>query len=360
MERTLNLIREQLSNTFIDLLKSKVSVLYLVGGAIRDAYFGKPLKDFDFVVSVNDLGIVKRTLTDCKITNFSLNEGPFSLLRAVKDDCTFDFAILSGLLEEDMDKRDFTINSLYYDVKKDRIIFKPEFVKDLQDRVLRVVNSNSIINDPVRALRGIRLATYLSLYVEQGTNNEINRGITLLRNVPGERAREETKKILHSSFSDLLDVFESVFEKNLLDILPRVMLLDEMDMLDKEVNKDISFKDICKLSILSLHFKFFMTGFVGRERKYVHEILNLKVGNNFGSLFDAFFKHIREIRIPLCTIVISFEPESILKSYSLFEKWSRIKIDGRKIKGKVMTGREVGEKKKELLMAECKRIYDEV
>jgi len=360
MERALNLIKETLSKTFINLLKSRVSSLYLVGGALRDAYFGMPLRDFDFVVRATDFGLIEDFLKDQKISYFSLNEGQFALFRAIVNDFTFDFMILSDTVTEDINKRDFTMNSLYYDLKLDEQLFKEEFLGDLKNRILKVVNSNSIRYDPVRALRGIRLVIDLSLSIEASTKRFISEGVLLLENVTKERVREEVKKVLHSDFRKLLVVLEDLFGKDLSVVLPKVELLDKMAMLGKEINKDISFKDLCKVSILSKYFPFFLTGFTGREKKYIEEITNMEIENNFDSLFNAYINHIREIRIPLCAIVISFDSEDAFKVYNLFDKWSMVKINIDEIKESAFTGKEVGKRKEELLKVECRKIYDEI
>jgi len=360
MERALNLIKETLSTTFVNLLIPRVSSFCLVGGALRDAYFGVPLKDFDFVVREIDFKIIKNFLKAQKISHFFLNEEQFALLRANANNSTFDFMVLSGSIEEDINKRDFTINSLYYDLRLDQRFFKEEFLHDLQNRVLKVVNSNSIVFDPVRSLRGIRLASDLSLSVENNTKRLISGGVLLLENVTKERVREEVKKILHSDFRKLILVLKDLFGEDLNEVLPRIKLLDRMAMLEKEVNKDISFKELCKASLLSKYFTFFLMGFTGREKKYIDEITDLEIENNFDSMFGAFIKYMREIRIPLCAIVISFCLEDVLKTYSLFDEWSRIKIDGYKIREGALTGKEIGRKKEDLLKDKCREIYDEI
>ena len=360
MERALNLIKETLSKTFINLLKTEVSNLYLVGGALRDAYYGIPLKDFDFVVSKSDLEGIRDFLKERKISHFSLNEERFLLLRANSNNFTFDFMILDDSIEKDANKRDFTMNALYYDVKSDKSILKGKFLNDLKNRVLNVVNDDSIKLDPIRSLRGIRLACDLSLSIETSTKKFICEGVSLLKNVSKERVREEVKKILHSDFKELVEILKSLFGQDLTGFLPQFNLIEKMDLLDKEVNKDVSFKDLCKISVLVKYFNFFLTGFTGREMQYIEKMVNLKIENNFDSLFEAFFNNTREIRIPLCAIATSFDLRDVLKAFSLFDKWSKIKIDTNAIKKSGLNKREFGEKKKKLLKIECKKVYEEI
>lgn len=360
MERALNLIKEILSNTFISLLKKDVSIMYLVGGALRDAYYGIPLKDFDFVVSNEDLEVVTDFLEDRKIHYFNLNKGQFLLLRATSNNFTFDFMRLDDSIENDENKRDFTINALYYDIKADKSIFKDKFIDDLEMHILRVVDDNSIKSDPIRSLRGIRLAADLALSIEPGTKQFIREGVSLLQYVPKDRVREEVKKILHTDFNALSSVFFALFGIDLADLLPRVNAIDRMELLGKEINKDVSFKDLCKLSILVKHFDFLLAGFTGKERRYIEQINSLNIENNFDSLFESFANYLREIRIPLCAVACFFNVEDALKAYDLFLRWGKIKINGNELKKNSLGSREIGDKKKELLKAYCRKIYEEI
>ena len=73
MERVKTIITDALSNTFVEALKAKRIDIYIVGGAIRDAFYGKNLKDFDFIVRENDFEKVLDFFEKSNLKYFFLN-----------------------------------------------------------------------------------------------------------------------------------------------------------------------------------------------------------------------------------------------------------------------------------------------
>ncbi len=131
-----------------------------------------------------------------------------------------DFAQMRGnTIEEDLYKRDFTINAIGLDLKNPSQILDPlQGAQDLHDKVLRTCNNEAFLDDPVRILRAIRLAFQIDLKLEKKTLRQLKNAVPNLTLVSVERVRDELFRILenkhvHSSIStlDLLGVLDVIF-----------------------------------------------------------------------------------------------------------------------------------------------------
>ncbi|EMP09480.1 tRNA nucleotidyltransferase/poly(A) polymerase family protein, partial [Leptospira interrogans serovar Pyrogenes str. 200701872] len=162
---------------------------YIVGGGVRDLLLGRKPKDFDVVTNATP-NQIKKIFNNCRIigrrfkivhilfrgkvievsTFRSLPD--YRLGKAVEDQ---DYLIKRdnkfGTPQEDAARRDFTINSLYYDVRNDSIIDYVGGFEDIRNKVLRVIGDPDISfrEDPVRMLRAVKFAEILGLNIEKTT-----------------------------------------------------------------------------------------------------------------------------------------------------------------------------------------------
>ena len=174
---------------------------YLVGGFVRDLVLGKPSFDMDFVIVDKDTDTLGKELTrlfeghyfvldkDTKTTRFVLSD------EGAKN-YTFDFTSVSkGQIEEDFQRRDFTINALAIDLKKQNyIVDKFGGVNDLKERKIKAIRLENFLDDPLRFLRAFRFATLLNGEIENETLLFIKNNVSL-RNVAPERIATEIWKI---------------------------------------------------------------------------------------------------------------------------------------------------------------------
>jgi len=186
---------------------------YLVGGGVRDIYLGKIPKDFDISTSARP-GQVRRLFPRSAIIGrrFRLVEVFFrggkiiqvSTLRSLSEhDIGSPDSVLApnntfGTLEEDAQRRDLTINSLFFDISDESVIDYIGGVDDLQKRVIRLIGDpeRRLHTDPVRVLRAIRHAARSGFMIEEATWQAILHHRQELALCPPTRIRDEILKDL--------------------------------------------------------------------------------------------------------------------------------------------------------------------
>lgn len=183
--------------------------VYFVGGCVRDLLLNLQPKDFD--VATNALPEqVNKLFRNSRLIGrrFRLVHVYFS--REIIEVATFrgktqrhhaDTGMvlrdnIYGTLEEDAYRRDFTINALYYDAKKKIFIDYVGGLKDLENKVIRVLGDpvKRYHEDPVRMLRALRLAAKLNFTLDAEAIKPIASLAGLLQNVPPTRLFDETLK----------------------------------------------------------------------------------------------------------------------------------------------------------------------
>jgi poly(A) polymerase len=189
----------------IDFLTGQGAHGYLVGGFVRDALLGRDTADIDIAVDVDVLNIAPRI--------GELLQGKFILLdevnrigRVILKDWTIDVASFTGKIEDDMARRDFTIDAMAVDLNQlaadsqDASLIDPfEGRLDLDRGIIRIVANTVFKDDPVRLLRAVRLASELGFSIDRKTESEIHRSSHLISGIAGERVREELLRLLNSS-----------------------------------------------------------------------------------------------------------------------------------------------------------------
>jgi len=186
---------------------------YLVGGCVRDILQGIKPKDWDITTNAtpeqiqalfedsfyeNDYGTVgivnetdDETLKVVEVTPYR-TEGTYTDKRR-PDSVSF-----HATLEEDLKRRDFTINAIAYDESQGHLTDIFDGVKDIKDKVLRTVGEprDRFNEDALRILRAVRLATDLGFTIEAETMNAIMEKADDLSHISKERIRDEFTKMV--------------------------------------------------------------------------------------------------------------------------------------------------------------------
>lgn len=206
-----NLTRYLAENPLLEKLSVKVAELdlccWLVGGALRDGLLGRQVTDVDLVTIADPTPLAKNWAREQGGHWFWLDQGRRQsrvLMRSGEDEIYFDFAPLrAATLEQDLSLRDFTINAMVLPISSplmDQQLFDPLGGReDLKSSCLRVCSENSLKDDPLRILKGIRHSVTLKLQIESKTEAQMYDLAGLLASSAGERKRNELSRMLASN-----------------------------------------------------------------------------------------------------------------------------------------------------------------
>jgi tRNA nucleotidyltransferase/poly(A) polymerase len=188
--------------------------IYVVGGAVRDLLLGREIKDWDFTTNLipdemknlfpknsfcnNNFGtfsVIEKDGEIFEITTFRTEHG-FS------DSRHPDEVKWGKSLEEDLERRDFTVNAIALEIKTDQIKIIDPFNGqiDIKNKLIRTVGNpdERFIEDALRLMRAIRIGGQVGFEIEAKTMESIQKNAGLIQNIAGERIRDEIFKILLS------------------------------------------------------------------------------------------------------------------------------------------------------------------
>jgi poly(A) polymerase len=188
---------------------------FLVGGGVRDLYLGRTPKDFDISTNAHP-GQIRKIFRNSmtigrrfRLVQVFFRHGKIievSTLRSLSEyDIDGPETVLApnntfGSLEDDAQRRDLTINSLFYEIEHNTILDYVGGIDDLNHAIVRIVGDpdKRISRDPVRMLRAIRHAARTGFTIEPLTWKAIRTHHHELALCPPSRLRDELFKDLHS------------------------------------------------------------------------------------------------------------------------------------------------------------------
>ena len=171
---------------------------WLVGGALRDHFLRETHPDLDFAVQAGSIGLARQVADSLGAAFFVLDHERQAARVILPGSKTLDFVGLQGAsIQEDLRLRDFTINALAIDLNRpENLIDDLGGLQDLKDGRLRACSTESMLADPVRSIRGVRLAARLQFQLEPSTRSQIRAAASDLVSVSPERIRDELVKLL--------------------------------------------------------------------------------------------------------------------------------------------------------------------
>ena len=228
---------------------------FVIGGFVRDAFLGRPSKDIDIVVEGSGIALAKRVgkIVGSKVAVYS-NFGTAMLhykgvevefVGARKESYDRNSrkpVVEDGTLEEDQQRRDFTVNALALSLQREdygSLVDPFGGIRDLHNGLLRTPldPDTTYSDDPLRMIRAIRFATQLSFTIVPESFEAIKRNKERLDILSLERINEELNKILLSpkpSIGFLLLEESGLLEK----ILPQLCNLRGVETMDGKGHKD--------------------------------------------------------------------------------------------------------------------------
>lgn len=184
---------------------------YIVGGAVRDLLLQHQPKDFDLVTNATPLKI-KKIFRNSRIIGRRFRivhvfYGPtifeVTTFRSGSDEGSDD---VYGTIDEDVKRRDYSINALYYDPIKKQIIDYVNGVKDIQkQQIVPIIPLKTIFTeDPVRMLRAVKYSCSTGFKLTKKLKNKIKKQSKLLQTISASRLTEELLKIIHSGKAECI------------------------------------------------------------------------------------------------------------------------------------------------------------
>jgi tRNA nucleotidyltransferase/poly(A) polymerase len=174
----------------LDALKAHGEI-YLVGGTVRDFLLEHPSTDFDLMVPGGPEVLARELSKTAEGRIVALSEDEIRFV--VKRKLWLDIARARGKnVEEDLTRRDFTINSMAVDLRNpDELIDPHGGRKDLKKGIVRTLSETNLTDDPLRILRAFRFASQLEFKIEKKTFLWMTKNAELLDDSAKERVRYE-------------------------------------------------------------------------------------------------------------------------------------------------------------------------
>jgi poly(A) polymerase len=241
---------------------------YLVGGCVRDLLLGREPKDFDVVTNA-DPEQVRKVFRNCRLIGRRFRLAHVHFGREIIEVATFrgageaqnDKQVLNnegrllrdnvyGTIEEDVWRRDFTVNALYYNIKDFSVVDYVGGMADHKTGTLRLIGNPDMRfrEDPVRMLRAVRFAVKLGFSLHPDCEKAIHKDAGLLASIPSARLYDEALKLFLSGYA--LQTFEMLRHYGLFQVLfpatekslaiesngfPRLLLIKALENSDNRI-----------------------------------------------------------------------------------------------------------------------------
>ena len=230
---------------------------YVVGGYVRDLFLERPSNDIDVVVVGSGIQVaseLKRILGKKAHLSVFRNFGTAQVkykdtevefVGARKESYHHDSRkpiVEDGTLEDDQNRRDFTINALAVCLNKERfgeLVDPFDGVYDMEDGIIATPLDPDVTfsDDPLRMMRCVRFATQLNFQIEPETYEALSRNASRLKIISGERIADEMNKIMLSKHPS--SGFYYLKDTGLLDlIMPELCALDKVETRNGRAHKN--------------------------------------------------------------------------------------------------------------------------
>lgn len=209
---------------------------YVVGGALRDYNLDQPINDVDYVITASQEEFQKY-FPDAQMVGTSfpvyLIEGEeVALSRTERSNGNgygnFELTGVGVSIEEDLQRRDFTINAIAMNILTGEIIDPFNGLEDLKQGIIRTTYEDSFKDDPVRILRAARFASRFNFQIEFNTFNQATQHQGELEHVTKERIVLELSKVWKQA-NEPSSYFRELLRQEIIDrIIPGFSKLDQI------------------------------------------------------------------------------------------------------------------------------------
>lgn len=238
----------------IDTLTKSGFKAYIVGGIVRDSLLGKQAHDIDITTNARPFEVIKLfrdnytiALTGIKYKTVTviIDKNPMEITTfrsesGYEDGRRPDRVVYETKLENDLKRRDFTVNAMAYN-DKENLVDLFGGIDDLENKIIRTVGDpdQRFFEDRLRMLRAVRFCSQLGFTLEENTKHAIKKDAKLIKSVSVERIAQEINKTMLQSDKPSI-AFELMHETGLLKhILPDIDKMYDFDQQNPYHSKDL-------------------------------------------------------------------------------------------------------------------------
>lgn len=180
--------------------------IYLVGGSVRDCLMGKDTYDRDLIVTDEDAGIFSQKIAEFFGGKFIPLDVENHIYRVVLSDKLNYLDITNPVensMEKDIKRRDLTINAVAVDIKNCEILDLVGGLNDIKNQVLKGIEDENFIDDPLRILRVFRFYSLLGFEIDEHLLSIVTKYSYLIEKPAKERIEYELMKLFSGKYTDL-------------------------------------------------------------------------------------------------------------------------------------------------------------
>ncbi|MBQ8848330.1 MAG: HDIG domain-containing protein [Candidatus Gastranaerophilales bacterium] len=177
--------------------------VFLVGGYLRNYYINNEISNDRDLVCLDDAQKLAQEITEFLDGTFIELDSENKIYRVVLKDKINYFDISQALnnnILDDAKRRDFTINSIYYDLNKNEIFDPLNGIEDIQNKILKTCDYNNLIDDKLRLLRLYRFYSLTGFKIEDDLNDFVKNNFEKINEVAKERINYEIIQIFNSKY----------------------------------------------------------------------------------------------------------------------------------------------------------------
>ena len=213
MNKTASCILAQMQSLLIE----NDTEAFIIGGAVRNIIAGHNKTDIDIAVKGNAL-VIGQQLADQLAAHYVVLDYAHGIVRLLprgNNSWQIDIATLQGTLEQDLNRRDFSINALAIAMTDMQlaeeqltanVLDAGSGLEDLQDKTIRAVSQQIFRDDPIRLLRAVRLSSELDFVIDDQTIALMQCDHAMIGSVAAERLRDELLRIFsHTNTYEAVD-----------------------------------------------------------------------------------------------------------------------------------------------------------
>ena len=180
--------------------------IYLVGGSVRDCLMGKDTYDRDLIVTDEDAGFFSQKVAEFFGGKFIPLDVENHIYRVVLSDKLNYLDITNPVensMEKDIKRRDLTINAVAVDIKNCEILDLVGGLNDIKNQVLKGIEDENFVDDPLRILRVFRFYSLLGFEIDEHLLSIVTKYSDLIEKPAKERIEYELMKLFSGKYADL-------------------------------------------------------------------------------------------------------------------------------------------------------------